>query len=847
MKEPILLSWLSLIPFAVSAVVAEVIPPNPEPAVVPALQEWTGGQGKLDLAGAAIVIAPADESVLKPIAERMQAELAKLGLPRPEIQVATQPAKAPAYRLTLGELPKPQRQALLDEAYSLEITSSGVLASARTPTGVFYATRTLLQMLTQCDPKAPALPCGKVLDYPQYAHRMLMLDVGRKPFPIPALQDFLRMMAWFKMNELHLHLSDEAFGGGYTGFRVECETFPGLASKDLHYTKKELRELQDVARGLGITITPEIDMPGHARVFTDYWPDLKMTNQSPSYMDVTNPLTVERMKKLLDEMIPIFDAPDFHIGTDEYRVGGAKEQKERLHEAFRKFINTINAHIRSKGKITRIWSGFEHMLGTTDVDPTVIIDMWETDNARGQIEKGHSIINSNHGRTYIVPGAHYYGVSNPGIYNGWEPWMVSGDAAKNPKPEDPRLLGGKLHVWNDQGPTGYTITEIAELTRPSLMAFAEKLWGRKGSKDYTEFQGRTALVEKIPGVALFDRIPADTNGVVLAFPRELTIGGDSAQVEFANAARPRTDLEWPWTLTLEIRRSADIQSPGFILSSDQAAICANYVRAEEKQTKDPSTGKEIKTPVERHGIGIVRAAGSPGATPQESHLARDVSRIYADPLPLNEWVSLAIVGNQRKTSVYVNGKLAGETGEQMLCPLARLGGKNGGSFLGSVRNLKLVNRALSAKEVGRAAGLDIPDNLAEGCKVTATVSDEAHGFSPSLAADGQTGTRWSSGPTGAEQSLTLDLGAEKACNTVRIQWEVAYPRSYAIAVSSDQATWKEVGRGEAREGVTELAFATVPARYVRVIMSNPATGWGYSIWEAEILSRTNQSTSMISP
>ena len=231
------------------------------------------------------------------------------------------------------------------EGYSLTI-GDRVVISGNSPAGVFFGTRTLLQMLGH----SSALPKGKAVDWPDYSHRMLMLDVGRKPFPLPVLKDYLRIMAWYKMNELHLHLSDEAFGGKYAGFRVQCDTFPGLASKDLFYTKREFRELQDQAHAYGITITPEIDMPGHSRVFTDYWPDLRLAHNSPSYLDVTNPQTIVRLKKLLDEMIPLFDAPDFHIGTDEYRVGGSVEEQTRLHEAFRGFINTMNAHIRATAR-----------------------------------------------------------------------------------------------------------------------------------------------------------------------------------------------------------------------------------------------------------------------------------------------------------------------------------------------------------------------------------------------------------------------------------------------------------------------------------------------------------------
>ena len=130
------------------------------------------------------------------------------------------------------------------------------------------------------------------------------------------------------------------------------------------------------------------------------------------------------MESLLDEMIPLFDAPDFHIGTDEFGIGGNPQQRLKIGEDFRKFINTMNAFIRSKGKNCRIWSGFESMPGTTLPDPSVVIDMWVTRDAKSLIDAGHNVISSSDGSTYIVPGAHYYGVSNARTYNNWEPYKI---------------------------------------------------------------------------------------------------------------------------------------------------------------------------------------------------------------------------------------------------------------------------------------------------------------------------------------------------------------------------------------------------------------------------------------
>jgi hexosaminidase len=475
------------------------------------------------------------------------------------------------------------------------------------------------------------------------------------------------------------------------------------------------------------------------------------------------------------------------------------------------------------------------MGGTTDIDSTVTIDMWETDDANGQIAKGHKIINSNHGRTYIVPGAHYYGVNNGGIYNGWEPWMVSGDMTKNPTKDDPHLLGGKLHVWNDQGPTGYTMTEIANLALPSLQAFAEKLWGTKGSKDYAEFQTRAAMTQPVPGVTVFDRLPATRDGgLLLNLAGENVLSATNSVVSLTHDGQTRRDLEYPWTLTFEVCKTAETGTRGVILSSGLAEICADFSRSEEQKSKD-AAGKEIKTKVTKRGLGVVRAAGSPGADPASSHLANDVSRVYSEPLPLNHWATVTIVGERRHTTVFLNGDKTGESTEQALCPLGQLGSSTGNSFVGKLRNLKVYNRALTPKEIGRAAGLELPDNLAAGCAVKATASDTANGFVPAYITDGNPATRWSSGPVNDPKQVEIDLGKLQTFNTVTINWETAYPNAFAVAASKDGEHWAEVAKGGGKVGLTSTRFAPVTARYVRLGMSQPATPWGYSIWELEVL------------
>ena len=183
------------------------------------------------------------------------------------------------------------------------------------------------------------------------------------------------------------------------------------------------------------------------------------------------------------------------------------------------------------------------MKGKTEIDPSVIIDMWETRDAKEQIAKGHAIINSSDGadlhraRRALLWREQRGHLQQLGAVDGQQ------RSDDEPGQDDPKLLGGKLHVWNDQGPTGYTMNEIARLALPSIQVFAEKLWGTKGSKDYAEFQKRAEVVRStgfsrnastlppeggttsavIPGVTVFQRIKPKHDHLVADLPAERTL------------------------------------------------------------------------------------------------------------------------------------------------------------------------------------------------------------------------------------------------------------------------------------------------------------------------------------
>lgn len=150
---------------------------------------------------------------------------------------------------------------------------------------------------------------------------------------------------------------------------------------------------------------------------------------------------------------------------------------------------------------------------------------------------------------------------------------------------------------------------------------------------------------------------------------------EASSVPLPLATGERADLEYPWTLTMEVRRTADTQGRGILLASGLAEICANYRRDEEVTIKaaDGSTRKEKP---ERRGRGTRRAAGTldGNGTPGESQVAADTGKSSGKMLPLNEWATLTIVGEQNRYTLWLNGEKIAESPNQLVRPLRHLGG-----------------------------------------------------------------------------------------------------------------------------------------------------------------------------
>jgi hexosaminidase len=644
---------------------------------IPAVRSWRSSAGTLQI-GAALVEIPSEKSDLyHPVTSLFSREL--LGLIKPNT-LQTNAISPTRFVLNIDTN-------LGREAYTIDIGKE-VTIHCSTPQGAFYATRTLLQMLAANG--NGQLPCGTLEDSPAFPVRSVLLDVGRKFMPVESLKDWIRMMGWLKLNELHLHLNDNSWGR-YPGYRLESRIHPDLPSKDGYYTFEQIRELQDFAAVHGVSIVPEIDSPGHALAFTRIRPDLAHPALNHPgfglcYLDIRKDPTYRFMEAIFDEVAPLFDSKYFHIGTDEYllKMIPDEAEREKTGEQFRQYINRFAKYLHENhGKTVRIWSGYEHMPGTTEPDTSIVIDMWETTDAVNKSNAGYTFVNSSHFYTYIVPGMPYYGVNNQFLYETWTPLIFNlKDDSGKLGPDDPGLLGGKLHVWNDAGPTGYTWNEIARLAYPSMMAISEKLWGTTASKDYAEFEKRMTAIETVPNVELLTRKAKAKDTVVWSHQGE-DVHLIANTRHALNLSGDPENLEYPWTATFTVTRQSDTAGDDILLSSGLAAFYLDLTHTfTDKKTTESTT---------RRGVACVRAVQAPGFDPLTSF--RPEVLVFDYPMPFNEKTTLTFVGEKEKTSLYVDGNFIGSYNIQMVCPLEYLGDTHNRSFQGILHEAKILNEA----------------------------------------------------------------------------------------------------------------------------------------------------------
>lgn len=490
---------ISLIPLHLFAPGNEVI--NNTPPVAPALREWRGSTGEFVVGtNSHIVLDPVSSRQLQGTAQVFQQDIqAELNITLP-IVVSSDPGTSNFF-LTL----KTRDSGIGDEGYLLDIDTS-VTIDAHSSTGIFYGTRSILQMLHAVSDHA-SLPKGYARDYPSYKERGFMLDVGRKFVPLSTLEDYVRLMAWYKFNDFQLHFNDNALGGGdkadwqhqYAAFRLNSPAFPGLAAPDGSYTEQQIKELEQVASAYHVTITPEIDTPAHSLALTQYRPDLVSQHYSKEFLDLSNPATTTFVNALWTTFLPWFSASQINMGMDEYDA--------RDSDRYRQYINYYDTFLKKQGKSARMWGSLSEMPSNVKVNTDIVLEDWDNTwaNSVDMAKQGFQIINANDHLLYIVPHANYFNdfLNTRLLYNSWEPYIFNLDyPSLNLQPGDPHLLGAAFAVWNDK----YAITSVSDITariEPAMPVLGEKMWtGPTPDTSYEQFENMVQQIGLPPNVHL---------------------------------------------------------------------------------------------------------------------------------------------------------------------------------------------------------------------------------------------------------------------------------------------------------------------------------------------------------
>ena len=565
MKKSFFLTRLSTVLAACmlsfAAISAEI---NPKPFVIPELKSWTGAEGNTALSGRIIVKSPALKTTAQALAADYEEMFGK------KLTIAKGSAKAGDIVLALKK-----NDGMGPEGYRLAIGKT-VEITAATAQGAFWGTRTLLQLSEQ--QKERTLPCGTALDEPQYELRGFMIDCGRKYIPITYLRNLVKIMSYYKMNTLQVHLNDNAFKQYFNNdwfktqaaFRLESSYFPGLTAKDGHYTKQEFIDFQKLAESNHVEVIPEIDVPAHSLAFTQYRPSLGSKEYGMDHLDLFNPEVYTFLDSLFAEYIggkdPVFRGPRMHIGTDEY-----SNAKKEVVEKFRAFTDHYIRYVEQFGKQAMLWGALTHANGSTPVkSENVIMNCWYNGYADPQEMKkqGYKLVSIPDGLVYIVPAAgYYYNYLNCRyLYDNWTPANIGNQTFAD---DDPAVMGGMFAVWNDHAGNGISTKDIHHRAYPAIQTLAVKCWtGKATTFTFDDFDARRQLLSEAPGVNELGRIGSKGSTVV-----------ELSEVK-PGTKLPAEEIGYNYAVTFTIE--GETEDKGSILFSSENAV---FYLSDPKESK----------------------------------------------------------------------------------------------------------------------------------------------------------------------------------------------------------------------------------------------------------------------
>lgn len=582
---------------------------NEKPFTIPEIKTWKGGSGSFVIKSQTCITYRSNEAGVQQIATQLSSDYQQMF--GQKLNVLKGKNKVENIELVVKKNKKAN-----PESYTMVIGSS-IKIIAPTVQGLYWGTRTLLQLSEQ---NKGSLPCGTITDAPDYPFRGLMIDCGRKFFPIDMLREYVKIMAYYKMNALHIHLNDNGFKQFFdndwnktqAAFRLECDTYPGLTARDGYYTKKEFIDLQKLADSLHVEIIPEIDVPAHSLAFTHYKPEIASKEYGMDHLDLFNPETYTFLDGLFKEYLggvdPVFRGKRVHIGTDEY-----SNKDQAVVEKFRYFTDRYIKYVESFGKQALVWGQQTHAKGKTPIKvKDVLMYAWSNDYSQPKemIDLGYDLVSIPDRYLYIVPKAGYYYdyLNTENLYKQWTPANINDVIFPE---RHPNIKGGMFAVWNDIVGNGISPQDVHYRVMPALQTLSTKMWtGAKPSFDYTYFTDKKKQLSEAPGVNYAGQYQP---GVVL-----------TKDVVTPNERNAIEQIGWNYRISFHIEAAEE--APGAVLFS--SANAKFYL-------SDPISGL----------LGFSR----------DGYLNTFGYQFFP-----HEKAQVMIEGNREQTSLFINGKLVSE-------------------------------------------------------------------------------------------------------------------------------------------------------------------------------------------
>ncbi len=387
-----------------------------------------------------------------------------------------------------------------EEGYSLSITSQGVRLSAYRPAGLFHGLQTLRQLLPasaempNIQPGPWSLPAAEIRDYPRFSWRGSMLDVSRHFFSVQDVERYIDLIAYYKLNTLHLHLSDDQ------GWRLEIKSWPQLAKvggstqvgggPGGYYTQDEYSQIVQFAQSRYITIVPEFDMPGHTNAALASYAELTCNDQAPSLYTGTNvgfssfcvgkEITYSFLNDVIKELAALTPGPYIHIGGDEVQT--------LTPSVYINFIQRVQEIVAANGKQMIGWEE----IAQANLEPSSIIQHWNPGNRGGELPQkavraGVKLVMSPADLAYMdmkydknTPlGLDWAGMISVAAAYKWDPVPI----IKGLQESD--VLGVEATLFSE---TLQNLSDIETMAFPRLPGYAELGWSPAGARGWDQYK-----------------------------------------------------------------------------------------------------------------------------------------------------------------------------------------------------------------------------------------------------------------------------------------------------------------------------------------------------------------------